>query len=115
MPARKHSTQGRVCRHNKRKDELFIFDDQTGNAAGTALGTAPSTSQAENKLQHGQEMVTFPGVNAPAPPGADAHRWVSKFPNKDCLLLGVLPACRTVCYNDNKARHRSTHERWESH
>lgn len=75
----KHLTQGSVCRHNKRKDELFIFDDQTGNAAATAPRTAASTSQAEDKLQHGQEMVTFPGVNAPAPPGADAQRWVSNF------------------------------------
>lgn len=68
-----------VCRHNKRKDELFIFDDQTGNSKAAAQGAAASTSQAEDKLQHGQEVVTFPGVNGPAPPGADARQWVSKY------------------------------------
>ena len=80
-----------MSRHNKRKDELFIFDDQTGDAATTAGGTAASTSEAEDKLQHGQEMVIFPGVNAPAPARADARRWVSIFLRtvyftEDCLL-----------------------------
>lgn len=66
-----------LCRHNKRKDELFIFDDQTGKPSAAKNAAAASVSQGEEKVQEGQEMVVFPGVNAPAPPGADTRLWVS--------------------------------------
>ncbi|KAL3162131.1 hypothetical protein ABBQ32_009841 [Trebouxia sp. C0010 RCD-2024] len=64
-----------MYKHNKRKDELFIFDDQTGSATTAASDAGASSRQAEGTLQQGQELVMFPGVNAPAPPGADARLW----------------------------------------
>ena len=77
-------------RYNKRKDELFIFDDQTGNSTATAAaGAGSNTRQAEDKLRQGQEMVMFPGVNAPAPPGADARLWVGTHGSLSCLFAWV--------------------------
>ena len=66
-----------LCRHNKRKDDLFIFDDQTGKPTAALEAAAASVSQGEEKARDGQEMVAFPGVNAPALQGADARLWVS--------------------------------------
>ncbi len=61
------------CRHNKHKHELFIYDDQTGDGAPK---NGPRPAEEEEKLQHGQESVMFPGVNAPIPAGANPALWV---------------------------------------
>lgn len=79
-----------ACRHNKRKDDLFIFDDQTGNATAASAVAAASTSQNEDLLRQGQEMVMFPGVNAPAPPGADARLWVGTLHHELPASAGVM-------------------------
>ena len=88
------SDKDSLHRHTKRNDDLFIFDDQTGQTA--ADKAAASTSQAEDKLQQGQELVMFPGVNAPAPPGADARMWVSSLPDLHLQRVGVSEMLRAV-------------------
>ena len=65
-------TMAGLCRHNKRKNDPFVFDDQTGTPTAAAGAIAASVSQGEENVQDGQEMVVFLGVSAPALPGADA-------------------------------------------
>ena len=61
-----------LCRHSKRKEEeLFIFDDQTGSKPSKAAANpiqAAAREADEKEPRHGQQMVQFPGLNAPIPP-----------------------------------------------
>lgn len=73
-----------MYKHSKQKDEeLFIFDDQTGGKPSKAAAKpsqAAASQAAEDQPQHGQQMVQFPGLNAPIPHGADPALWGEPLP-----------------------------------